>query len=115
MTKAKAQAKWVRISPRKLGRVVEVVRGEFALRALEMLKFMPQKGARILEKVVKSAIANAKNNYKMDEDKLVITEAFVNKGITMKRWQARARGRAFPIFKRSSHVTVWLSAKEEKG
>ncbi len=124
MTKAKAQAKWVRISPRKLARVLEVVRGELALRALEILKFMPQKGARILEKVVKSAVANAKNNYKLEEGNLVISEAFVNKGITMKRWQARARGRAFPIFKRTSHVTVWVSPmpesvkktpKEEKG
>ena len=114
MTKAKAQVKWVRISPRKLARVVDVVRGKLALRALDVLKFMPQKGARILEKVVKSAVANARNNYKMDENKLIISEAFVNKGITMKRWQARARGRAFPIFKRTSHLTVWVSAKEEK-
>jgi large subunit ribosomal protein L22 len=113
MTKVKAQARWVRISPRKLARVVEVVRGESALRALDILKFMPQKGARILEKVVKSAIANARNNYKLDEGKLIIRDAFVNKGIIMRRWQPRARGRAFPILKRTSHVTVWVSPKPE--
>ncbi len=114
MTKVKAQARWVKISPRKLARVVEVVRGEPALRALEILKFMPQKGARILEKVVKSAVANARNNYKLDENKLVVSEAFVNKGIIMRRWQPRARGRAFPILKRNSHVTVWVSQVGEE-
>ena len=113
MMKVKSQARWVRISPRKLARVVEIVRGEPALKALEILRFMPQKGARILEKVVKSAVANARNNYKLAEDTLYIREAFVNKAVTMKRWQARARGRAFPIFKRSSHVTVWVSPAAE--
>jgi len=113
MTKVKAQARWVRISPRKLARVAELVRGKLALRALDTLKFMPQKGARILEKVVKSAVANARNNYKLDENKLIVSEAFVNKGVIMRRWQPRARGRAFPILKRTSHVTVWVSPKPE--
>jgi large subunit ribosomal protein L22 len=116
MAKVKAQAKWVKISPRKLGRVAEVVRGKPALEALQLLKFMPQKGARILEKVIKSAVANAKNNYKLAEESLVITEAYANKGVTMRRWQPRARGRIFPINKRSSHLTVWVgaAAKAEK-
>jgi large subunit ribosomal protein L22 len=109
MTKVKAQAKWVKISPRKLGRVLELVRGKLAVEALRWLNFMPQKGARILEKVVKSALANAKNNYKLAEGDLIITEAYVNKGITMRRWQPRARGRINPINKRTSHVTVWVS------
>ena len=112
MTKVKAQAKWIRISPRKLGRVVELVRGKLAVEALQFLKFMPQKGARILEKVIKAAMANAKNNYKLDEGNLVISEAYANKGITMRRWQPRARGRINPINKRSSHVTVWVSAPQ---
>jgi len=115
MMKVKSQARWVRISPRKLARVVEIVRGEPALKALEILRFMPQKGARILEKVVKSAVANARNNYKLAEETLYVHEAFVNKAVTMKRWQARARGRAFPIFKRSSHVTVWVSPAPAAG
>lgn len=113
MTRVKAQAKWVRISPRKLARVVELVRGRPALEALTALKFMPQKGARILEKVIKSAVANARNNYKLEEADLLICEAFANQGLTMKRWQPRARGRAFPIKKRSSHITVWVSPKQE--
>ncbi len=118
MTKVKAQVKWVKISPRKLGRVLELVRGKLAAEALQVLRFMPQKGARILEKVIKSAMANAKNNYKLAEEKLVVSEAYVNKGIIMRRWQPRARGRAFPILKRTSHLTVWVSplpeAEDEK-
>jgi large subunit ribosomal protein L22 len=109
MTKVKAQAKWLKIGPRKLARVLEVVRGKPALEALTLLKFMPQKGARIIEKALKSAVANARNNYKMDETELVVTEAFANKAIVMKRIQPRARGRAFPINKRTSHLTIWVS------
>ena len=119
MTKVKAQAKWVKIAPRKLMRVLDSIRGRLALEALSILKFMPQKGARILVKTIKSAVANAKNNYKLGEEGLVIAEAYVNKGIVMKRWQPRARGRAFPILKRTAHLTVWVSGgevqpKEEK-
>ncbi len=114
MTKVKAQTKWVRIAPRKLSRVVETVRGKLALEALKALKFMPQKGARILEKVIKSAIANARNNFKLAEGNLVIKEAYVNKGIVMKRWLPRARGRVDSIQKRTSHVTVYLTPEAEK-
>jgi large subunit ribosomal protein L22 len=114
MTKVKAQAKWTRIGSRKLSRVVELVRGKLALEALHILKFMPQKGARILEKVIKSAVANAKNNYKLAEEGLMVAEAYVNKGITMKRWQPRARGRVNSIFKRTSHLTVYLSSGENQ-
>lgn len=114
MTKVKAQAKWIRIGPRKLARVLEIVRGKPALEALTLLKFMPQKGARIIEKTIMSAVANAKNNYKMDETQLMITEAFANKAIVMKRMQPRARGRGFPINKRTSHLTVFVGQPEEK-
>ena len=114
MTKVKAQAKWLRIGPRKLSRVLEIVRGKLALEALTLLKFMPQKGARFIEKTLKSAVANAKNNYKMDENELVVTEAFANKAIVMKRFQARARGRAFPINKRTSHLTVWVGQPADR-
>ena len=113
MTQVKAKAKWVRSSPRKIQRVMDQVRGKSAAEAVVLLKFMPQKGARILEKVVKSAVANAKNNYKLDEAGLMIREVYVNKGIVTKRSQPRARGRAFPIKKRTSHVTVCLSSGEE--
>lgn len=114
MSEIKAKSKWIKIAPRKLDRVVKTVRGMMALKAIDTLKFMPQKGARILEKVIKSAIANAKNNFKMDEVSLKISQAFVTKAITMKRWQPRARGRIFPIQKRTSHLTVLIKSTEEK-
>ena len=114
MTKVKAQSRWVRISPRKLMRVVDVIRGKRALKALQELSFMPQKGAGILAKVLKSAVANAKNNYKLAEDQLIVSEAYVNKGIVMRRFQAKARGRMHPINKKTSHLTVWVSIPEGK-
>ncbi|MFH1347900.1 MAG: 50S ribosomal protein L22 [Candidatus Margulisiibacteriota bacterium] len=120
MMKVKAQVRWVRIGPRKLARVVDIVRGKPAVEALALLRFMPQKGARILAKVLASAVANAKNNYKLAEEGLIVAEAYVNKGITMRRWQARARGRVNPINKKTSHLTVFVSSpsgavvKEEK-
>lgn len=114
MTIVKAQAKWLRIGSRKLGLVMEVIRGKNALEALQILKLMPQKGARILGKVIKTAIANAKNNFKLDQETLIVSEIYANKGVTMKRWRARAKGRAFPILKKTSHVTVCVSAKENK-
>jgi large subunit ribosomal protein L22 len=107
-----AKAKWVRSAPRKIMRVVDTVRGKPAAEALTMLRFMPQKGARILAKVIKSAVANAKNNFKLSEENLVISEAYVNKGIDMKRFNPVSRGRAHPILKRSSHVTVALTSRE---
>ncbi|OGB87359.1 50S ribosomal protein L22 [candidate division WOR-1 bacterium RIFCSPLOWO2_02_FULL_46_20] len=114
MTIVKAQVKWVRIGPRKLGLVMEMIRGKNALEALQVLRLMPQKGARILIKVIESAVANAKNNYKLDQESLIVSEIYANKGVTMKRWRARAKGRAFPILKKTSHVTVCVSAKENK-
>ncbi|MBN2057530.1 MAG: 50S ribosomal protein L22 [Candidatus Saganbacteria bacterium] len=108
MTKVTAKVKWVRIGPRKLARLVDLVRGKQALAAVTMLRFMPQKGARVLEKAIRSALANAKNNFKLEEESLIVSEAYVNKAVTMRRWQPRARGRIFPINKRTSHLTVCL-------
>jgi len=114
MKEVKAKVKWVKSAPRKIMRIVDLVRGKKASEAITFLKFMPHKAARILEKVIKSAVANAKNNHKMNEAGLLIKEAYVNKGIVMKRFQPRAKGRAFPIKKRTSHVTVCLVSSEEK-
>lgn len=111
MTIVKAKARWVKNSPRKVQRVLDVVRGRLATEAISLLKFMPQKGARIVVKLLQSAVANAKNNYKLNADKLVVRECYANKGLVMKRWQPRARGRAFPIKKRTAHVTVCLEEK----
>jgi large subunit ribosomal protein L22 len=114
MTTIIAKAKWVKSGDRKISRVMELVRGKSAAEAMIILKFRPQKAARILEKVIKSAIANARNNFKLDENGLIIKEVYANKGVIMRRFQPRARGRAFPIKKKSSHVTVCLTSVEEK-
>jgi len=113
MTTVKSQAKWIRISPRKLSLVAKLVRGKVAVEALSMLKLMPQKGARIMEKVLGSAIANAKNNYKLKAEHLIVSQAFVNRGFSLKRWNARARGRAGSISKPTSHVTVLVEETKE--
>lgn len=109
----KAQAKWIRMSPRKIRRIINLVRGKFAKEALLLLRYLPHAGARVVEKVVKSAVANAKNNYKLTESDLVISKAYVDSGPTLKRWRARSRGRAYSIAKRTSHVTVYVAS--EKG
>lgn len=114
MTEVKSKVKWVKIGPRKLDRVVKLVRGLPAAEAIARLRFMPQKGARILEKVIKAAVANAKNNHKLAEEGLIISQAYVNKGIIMKRWRPRARGRVNTIFKRTSHLTVCVKPGEEQ-
>ncbi|MBU0501785.1 MAG: 50S ribosomal protein L22 [bacterium] len=108
MTKVKAKFKSVRISPRKLSRVAAIIRGKFVLEAIALLRFMPQKGAKVLAELIKSAKANATHNYKLNEQSLKIESIFVNQGFIMKRWQARAKGRVGSIYKRSSHVTIWV-------
>jgi large subunit ribosomal protein L22 len=102
----RAVAKYVRIAPRKVRRVVDLVRGQYVDEALKALQFMPNRAAKHVQKVVKSAAANAENNFAMDMDTLKITTAYVDVGPTMKRVQPRAMGRAYRILKRSSHITV---------
>ena len=80
--------------------------------ALGILQFTPKKGARELEKVLKSAIANAENNFDLDRDNLYVKEAYANDGPTMKRWRPRAQGRAYPILKRSSNIGVVVEERE---
>ena len=109
---AKAVAKYVRMSPIKLQPVVSLVRGKDLEEALNILKFTPGRGAEAVEKVVKSAAANAENNHSMHPDNLYVAEVYAHKGPTMKRWQAGSKGRAFPILKRSSHIGVTLREKE---
>ena len=108
---AKAIAKYVRISPRKLKPVTDLVRGKNVSEALAILKFTPHKGAVILEKVIDSAVANAENNHDMNKDKLFVAEVYANQGPTMKRWRAGSMGRASTILKRSSHVGVVLKER----
>ncbi|MHB8171526.1 MAG: 50S ribosomal protein L22 [Thermincolia bacterium] len=110
---AKAVAKYIRISPRKVRYVVDLVRGKKVSDALAILKFTPKVAAEAVEKVVKSAIANAEHNYEMDVDSLYVDQIFVDQGPTMKRFKPRAMGRADQIRKRTSHITVVVSEKKE--
>lgn len=103
---AKAIAKYVRISPQKVRKIVGAVKGKPAETGLNILKFMPQKSAGLVEKVLKSAISNADQNNKMDVDTLIIRNIIVDEGPTLKRFRARARGRGSRILKRTSHITV---------
>jgi len=103
---ARAQARFVRVTPQKARRVIDLIRGMNAQEALTLLRFAPQAASEPIGKVVASAIANATNNYNLDARTLVITEAFVDEGPTMKRFRPRAQGRASQILKRTSHITV---------
>ena len=107
---AKAVAKYVKMSPIKLKPVVDLVRGKDLNEALTILKFTPGKGAEIVEKVVKSAAANA-DVKEMNTDNLYVAEVYANQGPTMKRWRAGSQGRASIILKRSSHVGVTLKER----
>ena len=103
---ARATAKFVRVTPMKARRVVDMVRGKRVEDALNLLRFAPQAASEPVAKVVASAAANAENNLGLNPATLVISTAFVDEGATMKRFQPRAQGRAFRIRKRTSHITI---------
>ena len=106
---ARAQARYVRVTPMKARRVVDLIRGMSTTDAQAILRFAPQAASEPVGKVVASAVANASNNHAMDPRELVISEVFVDEGPTLKRIRPRAQGRAFRIRKRSSHITVVVS------
>lgn len=112
---AKATAKFVRVTPMKARRVLDLVRGKNVDEALDILRFAPQSASEPVYKVLASAIANAENNQGQDRRTLVVSEAFANEGPTLKRFQPRAQGRAFRIRKRTSHITVVVAAAAENG
>ena len=107
----KATAKYIRIAPRKVRIVMNLVRGKSVADALAILKFTPKVGADAVEQVLRSAIANAENNFDMDVDRLFISSAFVDQGPTLKRIHPRSRGQAFKILKHTSHITVAVNEK----
>lgn len=113
MMQAKAVAKTVRIAPRKARMVVDLIRGKQVGEAVAILKHTPKAVSPIVEKVLNSAIANAEHNYDMDAENLLIKEAYVDEGPTLKRFRPRAQGRASQINKRTSHITIVLSEKKE--
>lgn len=110
---AKAIAKTIRISPRKVRLVIDLVRGKSVGEALSILHLTPNGAGAAVEKVVKSALANAINNYSMNKEKLYVKEIYANDGITMKtKYLPRAKGSADSLLKRTSNVTVVLAEKE---
>ncbi|MDQ0063975.1 MULTISPECIES: 50S ribosomal protein L22 [Paenibacillus] len=111
MQEAKAHVKFVRIAPRKAMLVADLIRGKQVGEAIAILRHTPRSASPILEKLLNSAIANAEHNYQLDVNKLVISQAFVNQGPTMKRFRPRAMGRASRINKRTSHITLVVSEK----
>ena len=108
----RAQAKWVRVSPRKARVVAEHIRGRTVPEARTVLAFTPRAAAREIEKVLRSAVANAEANHGLIGDDLVVSAAYVDEGPMLKRWRARARGRAARIRKRTCHITLKLADRE---
>ncbi|MBE3585275.1 MULTISPECIES: 50S ribosomal protein L22 [Desulfofundulus] len=110
---ARAVARYVRISPRKVRQVVDLIRGKDVREALAILRFTPKRAAVPVAKVIKSAAANAEHNYDMNPDNLYIAAAYVDQGPTWKRYQPRAYGRADLLRRRTSHITVIVKEKDK--
>ena len=116
---AKAQARFVRVTPQKARRVVDLIRGRQAAEAVAVLEFAPQAASEPVRKVVQSAIANARvkadrASEPLDERLLVVSAAYVDEGPTLKRFRPRAQGRAYRIRKRTSHITVVVEPRETR-
>ena len=107
----RAQAKYVRISPRKVQIVIDLIRGKQVDDALAILMYTPKSAAPVVEKLLNSAIANAENNLEMSRENLYVAEVYANQGPTLKRYWARSHGRADLIKKHTSHITIVLDQK----
>lgn len=114
ITSAKATAKTVRVSAKKARLVIDLIRNKPVAEAQAILKFTPHAASPAIEKVLMSAIANAEHNFELDPAKLVVSEAYINEGPTMKRFRPRAKGSASRINKRTSHITVVVKEAEEE-
>lgn len=110
--KVRAVAKDIGISPRKVRLVIDMVRDKKVDEALTILKFLSTPSAKAVAKVIKSAAANAENNFQMSPTDLRISDIFADQGRTLKRFRPKARGRVSPILKRSSHITVFVEERE---
>jgi large subunit ribosomal protein L22 len=110
---AKAVAKKVRIASRKVRLVVDLIRGKQVGEAVAILRHTPKSASLVVEKLLNSAIANAEHNYELEPNNLYIKEAFVDEGVTLKRFRPRAMGRASRINKRTSHITLVVAEKKE--
>jgi len=112
---ALAQARYVRMTPQKVRRVVDLVRGRKADEVVALLEFAPQAAGEPVRKLVQSAVANAANNKQLDPDSLWVSQAYVDEGPTMKRFRPGGKGRAFTILKRTSHITVVVESRAGTG
>ena len=110
-----ATLKYVRMSPRKVRLVVDLVRGKPVKEALALLRFTPKSASKALDKVVRSAVANAENNYTLDAEDLFIARISADSGPTLKRFRPRAHGRVSPLLKRSTNITVVLDERNPVG
>ncbi len=110
---ARAELKYARISSRKVKIVADLIRGKSVNEALAIVKYTPKASSEIIEKLLKSAIANAENNHKMSLNKLYVAEIYANQGPTLKRIRPAAKGSAVRIRKRTSHITIVLREKED--
>nr|YP_009297695.1 ribosomal protein L22 [Hildenbrandia rivularis]AOM67239.1 ribosomal protein L22 [Hildenbrandia rivularis] len=106
-----AIGKYIRISPYKARRVLDQIRGKHYKEALLILEFLPYRCTKLIQNILKSAVANAVNNYSLEKNNLVIEEIFANQGPTFKRLQPRAQGKAFPIRKPTCHISISLTTK----
>ena len=109
-----ATAKYLPVSPQKIRLICDLVRGKNPYEAVDLLKYMPQKGAEFVLKTLQSAMANAENNFEIDPGHMVISEIYANEGPRRPWRRFGARGRFKPIVRRTSHVTVVLSEREEE-
>lgn len=109
---AKATAKYIRIAPRKVQIVLDLIRNQPATKAMAILRHTPKAACEPLEKLLKSAMANAENNFNMDASRLYVSECFVCPGPTLKRFRPRAQGRGMRILKRTSHITLVVKEAE---
>ncbi|MBL8037157.1 MAG: 50S ribosomal protein L22 [Nitrospira sp.] len=115
MSEAHAILRFVRVAPRKAKPVIDMIRGQQVPMALAMLKHTPRHAARVVEKLLRSAVANAELKELGDSESMVVSRAFVNCGPTYKRVRARSMGRANAIQKRTSHITVVVAASGDRG
>ena len=109
---ARANVSYVRIAPRKVKIVCDLIRGKDVDTAMAILLQTPKAASEVMVKLLKSAVANAENNFEMDHDKLYVSETFANPGPIIKRFRPRAQGRAFRINKRTSHITIVVKEKD---
>jgi len=110
---ARATSRFTRITAQKARLVVDMIRGKSVETALGILEYTPKRGARLVSKTLKSAVANAEHGQRVDVDALYVKRAWVDEGPTAKRFTPRAHGRATPIFKRSSHITVIVDERRK--